>query len=81
MAKRLKHEPSIPNPALAPFSILVGQWTTVGTHPLFPDFISTLDDYATGATARRGVSLRRSRRDAASARASRRAASASSASR
>lgn len=32
-----KHEASIPNPALAPFGILVGEWTTIGTHPLVPD--------------------------------------------
>lgn len=28
---------SIPNPALQPFSILIGTWNTTGTHPLVPD--------------------------------------------
>jgi hypothetical protein len=27
---------SIPNPALKPFSILIGNWNTTGTHPLVP---------------------------------------------
>lgn len=36
MAKKSKHEASIPNPALKPLSILVGNWDTVGTHPLIP---------------------------------------------
>lgn len=30
------HEASIPNPALKPFSALVGEWRTVGTHPYLP---------------------------------------------
>ena len=30
------NEAAKPNPALAPFSVLVGAWTTVGTHPLVP---------------------------------------------
>ncbi len=30
------HEASIPNPALKTFDILVGRWTTVGTHPQLP---------------------------------------------
>src|SRR5204862_4725756 len=30
---------SIPNPALRPFSILIGNWDTTGTHPLVPDAI------------------------------------------
>lgn len=29
-------EASLPNPALEPFSALVGTWKTVGTHPLMP---------------------------------------------
>ena len=37
MAKRLKHEASIPNRALARFSILVGESTTIGRHPLGPN--------------------------------------------
>lgn len=28
---------AIPNPALQPFSVLVGEWTTSGTHPLVPN--------------------------------------------
>jgi hypothetical protein len=31
-----KHEASIPNPALKPLSVLIGEWTTVGTHDLVP---------------------------------------------
>jgi len=30
------HEAAIPNPALKPFSVLVGRWNTIGTHPLVP---------------------------------------------
>jgi len=37
MAKNSKREASIPNPALKPLSVLIGNWNTVGTHPLFPD--------------------------------------------
>lgn len=32
-----KHEASIPNPALKPLSVLIGKWTTVGTHQLVPN--------------------------------------------
>src|SRR5881394_3290014 len=32
-----KREASIPNPALKPLSILIGEWNTVGIHPLIPD--------------------------------------------
>jgi hypothetical protein len=32
----LASEASIPNKALAPLTPLVGEWTTVGTHPLVP---------------------------------------------
>jgi hypothetical protein len=32
----LRNEASKPNPALAPFTVLVGTWTTVGTHPMVP---------------------------------------------
>ena len=28
---------AIPNPALQPFSVLVGEWTASGTHPLVPN--------------------------------------------
>ncbi|HZQ05793.1 MAG TPA: hypothetical protein VFD70_04385 [Anaerolineae bacterium] len=37
MAKNAKHEAAIPNPALKPWSILVGEWETVGKHRLVPD--------------------------------------------
>jgi hypothetical protein len=30
-------EASIPNPALQPFSVLIGNWNTTGTHGLVPD--------------------------------------------
>ena len=30
---------SIPNPALQPFSFLIGNWTTTGTHGLLPDIL------------------------------------------
>ena len=33
------HEASIPNPALKPFSVLIGNWNMTGTHPLIPDTI------------------------------------------
>ncbi|MEO8607138.1 MAG: hypothetical protein ABI690_04620 [Chloroflexota bacterium] len=36
MAANTKNEAAIPNPALESFSILVGEWDTVGTHPLLP---------------------------------------------
>ena len=29
-------EASIPNPALQPFGVLIGTWTTVGSHPQLP---------------------------------------------
>ena len=32
-------EASIPNPALEPFSVLIGNWNTTGTHRLIPDTI------------------------------------------
>ena len=30
------NEAAKPNPALAPFGVLVGTWSTVGTHPMVP---------------------------------------------
>lgn len=33
------HSASIPNPALAPFSVLIGHWTTTATHGLLPDTV------------------------------------------
>ena len=32
-------EASIPNPALEPFRVLIGNWNTTGTHALIPDTI------------------------------------------
>jgi len=37
MARKPAHEAAIPNPALTPFSVLVGTWSYVGTHPLVPN--------------------------------------------
>jgi hypothetical protein len=37
MAKNAQREAAIPNPALAPLSVLVGTWDTMGTHPSLPD--------------------------------------------
>ncbi len=37
MAKNFKHQAQIPNPALEPLSVLVGEWKTAGTHPLRPN--------------------------------------------
>ena len=36
MAKNAKNEAAIPNPKLEPLSILIGEWNTVGSHPLLP---------------------------------------------
>jgi hypothetical protein len=33
------NEAAIPNPALDPLKILIGEWNTVGTHPLVPGTI------------------------------------------
>ena len=35
--KNTTHEAEIPNPALKPFEMLIGEWETMGTHPYFPD--------------------------------------------
>lgn len=35
--KHFMNKASVPNPALQPFAVLIGEWTTVGTHPLVPD--------------------------------------------
>lgn len=37
MTKDLQQKSSISNPALEPFSALIGEWATTGTHPLVPD--------------------------------------------
>jgi hypothetical protein len=39
MAEKSKHEAAIPNPALKPFSVFVGMWNTIGTHPMVPGTI------------------------------------------
>jgi hypothetical protein len=39
MTKPSGHKASIPNPALDGLKLLVGEWTTEGTHPLVPDTI------------------------------------------
>ena len=36
MAKTLGQEVALPNPTLAEWDILVGEWHTVGTHPMMP---------------------------------------------
>ena len=36
MTSMLAREALIPNPALAPFNHLIGEWGTVGTHPYVP---------------------------------------------
>jgi len=36
MAELTTNEASKPNPALQPWSVLVGDWTTTGTHPMVP---------------------------------------------
>lgn len=36
MAATIGTEALIPNPALAPFAPLVGEWRTTGTHPMVP---------------------------------------------
>jgi hypothetical protein len=36
MTPSSKHEASQPNPALKPLSVLIGEWTTAGTHGLVP---------------------------------------------
>jgi hypothetical protein len=39
VAQNFAQEAFIPNPALEPFSILIGNWKTTGTHGLVPDAI------------------------------------------
>jgi len=39
MTQNPMREASIPNPALKPFSVLIGNWNTTGTHPLIPNTI------------------------------------------
>ncbi|MBA3823789.1 MAG: hypothetical protein H0X24_07785 [Ktedonobacterales bacterium] len=37
MAKKSKHEATIPNPKLEPLRVLVGEWNMIGTHRLVPN--------------------------------------------
>jgi hypothetical protein len=39
VTKNSSHEAAIPNPALNPLKKLIGEWKTVGTHPLLPGTI------------------------------------------
>jgi hypothetical protein len=39
MSQHSPQEASLPNPALQPFSVLIGHWNTTGTHSLVPDTI------------------------------------------
>jgi len=39
MNQHSMQEASIPNPALEPFRVLIGNWNTSGTHALIPDTI------------------------------------------
>ena len=39
MNQHSMQEASIPNPAMKPFSVLIGNWITTGTHLLIPDTI------------------------------------------
>ena len=39
MNQHSMQEASIPNPALKPFSVLIGNWDTTGTHSYIPDTI------------------------------------------
>lgn len=37
MTHNFSQKASIPNPALEPFRVLIGEWNTTGTHGLLPD--------------------------------------------
>jgi hypothetical protein len=39
MTQNFMQEASIPNPALRPFSVLIGKWNTTGTHGLVPNTV------------------------------------------
>lgn len=39
MAEKSNHEAAIPNPALIPLNILLGDWNMVGKHRLLPDVL------------------------------------------
>ena len=36
MREKAKHKAAMQNPSLEPFSILIGEWETIGTHPYLP---------------------------------------------
>ena len=48
-----KDETAIPNPALKPFGVLVGEWKTIGTHGYLSDTVlhgwTTFEWYGNGA--------------------------------
>jgi hypothetical protein len=37
--KKSRNKAEIPNPALQAFSVLVGEWKSIGSHPMLPDLI------------------------------------------
>ncbi len=39
MTHNFSQKASVPNPALEPFGVLIGEWNTTGTHGLLPDTI------------------------------------------
>ncbi|MEO6508774.1 MAG: hypothetical protein ABIO02_02375 [Patescibacteria group bacterium] len=39
MSIKIGSKASIPNPALKPFDVLIGEWKTTGSHPLVPDTV------------------------------------------
>src|SRR4030081_540476 len=55
MAKYLKRKSSIPNPALKPLSVVIGNWKYVGKHRLLPD--TTLLGHTTFEWLARGAYL------------------------
>ena len=57
MEKDAKHDAAKPNPTLEPLSVLVGEWDTIGTHPLLPD---TLHGHAAFEWLEGGAFLRMS---------------------
>ena len=55
MAQNPNNEAAIPNPLLKPWSVLVGEWNTVGTHRLLPN--TTLHGHASFAWLQGGAFL------------------------
>ncbi len=39
MSQHKSNEASIPNPALSPFNVLIGEWNMTGKHRVFPDTV------------------------------------------